>query len=144
MSAIMSGMVVRTIVAAAKAAASRKRVATAAVMLTRGAGLAVALGPRGGGGEDGRGVGPLPHAPEGAVAVWGAGNNWPVPTIVENKVAFVPRGDGCDDARRELIERFNAENGWYWHEPCDFNRDGVVDSQDFFDFLAAFNASGSR
>jgi len=57
---------------------------------------------------------PVPHpVPEGQVAVWGSGDNWPM------------------------------RYGFLGYR-TDFNNDGVLNSQDVFDFLAAYYAEASQ
>lgn len=59
---------------------------------------------------------PVPHPiPEGAVAYWGSGNNWPM--------------------SRTFLGYPGCNCGFL---PTDFNHDGTVTSQDFLDFLTQF------
>ena len=87
-----------------------------------------------------RGTPAPPPSAADAVAKWGSGNNWPITAGMGTAWPFIPRFDGCDEARRQLVAQFNAEAGREWSDPCDFNRDGTVNSQDFFDFLTVFNS----
>lgn len=141
-------MIIPVLILAASMAKARQeiavRIATARPVPTslfvraRGGQLrAVAAAP---GGMVSRGGDAPPPSAADAVAKWGSGNNWPITAGMGTAWPFIPRFDGCDEARLQLVAQFNAEAGREWFDPCDFNRDGAVNSQDFFDFLTVFNS----